>query len=153
MKVAAENEISVRPVQPGDEAGWRRLYAGYADFYRVGMNDSILATTWAWLQDGDHPLEGLIAFRDGQPVGLAHFRAQPKPLLGQDAGFLDDLFVDPASRGAGVARLLIDEVASIARDRGWSSVRWITAEDNATARRLYDGVSTVTSWVTYELKP
>src|SRR5690554_5331931 len=103
----------VRPVQPGDEAGWRRLYAGYADFYRVEMNDSILASTWSWLLNEDHPLEGLIAVSNDVPVGLAHYRAQPKPLLGRDAGFLDDLFVDPASRGAGVARLLVRRVAAI----------------------------------------
>jgi hypothetical protein len=32
-------------------------------------------------------------------------------------------------------------------------VRWITAEDNARARRLYDRVAQKTHWVTYEIRP
>jgi len=32
-------------------------------------------------------------------------------------------------------------------------VRWITAGDNATARRLYDAVATATPWVTYDMGP
>lgn len=144
--------MTVRPVRPDDATDWRVLYRGYADFYQVPMNDRILDTTWSWLLDPDHPLEGLIALRDGQVVGLAHYRAQPKPLLGEDAGFLDDLFVQPEHRGAGAARLLIDSVAAVARERGWSTVRWITAEDNDRARRLYDRLARATHWVTYELK-
>lgn len=145
--------MTVRPVRPHDATDWRVLYRGYAEFYQVPMNDRILDTTWSWLLDPAHPLEGLIALRGSQPVGLAHYRAQPKPLLGEDAGFLDDLFVQPEHRGAGAARLLIDSVAAVARERGWSTVRWITAEDNDRARRLYDRLARATHWVTYELRP
>lgn len=148
-----EHVLTARPLQPQDETAWRDLYRGYADFYKVPMNDTILAATWSWLMDEWHPLEGLLASQGAEAIGFAHFRTQPKPLLGEDAGFLDDLFVQPANRGAGAARLLINELATIARARGWKSVRWITAEDNAVARRLYDQVSSATSWVTYELKP
>ena len=38
----------------------------------------------------------------GRLLGLAHFRPMPRPLTGSTAGFLDDLFVAPAARGAGV---------------------------------------------------
>lgn len=150
---AAGSGLTVRTPVAADEAAWRELYSGYAEFYSVPMNDRILAATWSWLLDPSHPLEGLIYLRAGRPIGLAHFRAQPKPLLGEEAGFLDDLFVQPDQRGAGAASLLITELAGIARDRGWSTVRWITADDNARARRLYDRLATPTNWVTYELKP
>lgn len=146
--------IGVRAVTTSDAAEWRRLYRAYADFYNVPMTDDILDRTWAWLVDAANPLEGLIAQADdGELVGLAHYRPFPKPLLGQNAGFLDDLFVDPARRGHGIGRALIDAVSSAARERGWPLVRWITAADNATARRLYDDVATATGWVTYDLKP
>lgn len=150
---SAASDLGVRPIRPEDEAGWRDLYRGYAEFYAVSMNDQILSTTWAWLLDPDHSLEGLVCLRAGRPIGFAHFRAQPKPLLGADAGFLDDLFVHPDHRGVGAARLLVSEVASVARARGWSSLRWITAADNARARRMYDRLADETHWVTYELKP
>lgn len=154
QETSGSANVEIRPTSSGDSAAWRNLYRGYADFYRTPMSDAILDRTWAWLRDPAHPLEGLVAATpDGALVGLAHFRPQPKPLLGRDAGFLDDLFVDPSRRGLGVGRLLIARVAAIARERGWPSVRWITASDNLTARRLYDDVATAASWVTYDLKP
>jgi GNAT superfamily N-acetyltransferase len=66
-------------------------------------------------------------------------------------GFLDDLFVVPEARGSGVAKRLLEAVAAEAAARGWAKVRWITAEDNAPARALYDQVATRTAWVTYEM--
>ena len=67
-------------------------------------------------------------------------------------GFLDDLFVDPAHRGSGAARALIDAVAAEGRQRGWTVIRWITAEDNYRARGLYDQMADRTKWVTYDIK-
>ena len=66
--------------------------------------------------------------------------------------FLDDLFVAPEARGSGVADALIGEVKKIAQKRGWSLVRWITAEDNYRGRGVYDKLATRTNWVTYDIK-
>nr|WP_282186829.1 GNAT family N-acetyltransferase [Azospirillum brasilense] len=141
-------------VTADDAIAWRRLYRAYADFYSVPMTEDILDRTWDWLLDPAHPLEGIIAAGDdGELVGLVHYRPFPKPLLGQDAGFLDDLFVAPGRRGSGIGRALIDAVAAVAGERGWPLVRWITASDNTTARRLYDDMATATPWITYDLKP
>ena len=137
-----------------DFPDWRELYEGYAAFYRVPMTDAIAARLFAWLLDPAHVLEGRIA-RDaeGRAIGLAHFRAMPRPLAAAEIGFLDDLFVAPSARGQGVGGALIDAVATEARARGWTALRWITAADNATARALYDRLARATHWVTYELKP
>ena len=145
--------VIVRPVQQADSLQWRNLYRGYASFYNQPMTDAILDETWSWLTDASHPLDGLVAVVDSKLAGLAHIRSQPKPLLGRNAGFLDDLFVEPAQRGRGVGRLLLEQVAAVARERQWVNVRWITAQDNTTARRLYDQIAMATPWVTYELKP
>ncbi|MCB4767043.1 GNAT family N-acetyltransferase [Ancylobacter sp. Lp-2] len=146
--------ITVRRISPEDAAAWRLLYRGYVAFYKREITDAILDQTWSWLLDQTHQLEGLVAVdADGHLLGLAHYRPQPKPLMGSYAGFLDDLFVDPGMRGHGVGRQLIEHLAMIGRERGWSSIRWITAADNATARRLYDDVAVATQWVTYELTP
>lgn len=145
--------ISIVPDSEVHHSDWQALYRHYGEFYQSPITNEALAATWAWLLDPHHPQEGLIAIADsGAAVGLAHFRAFPKPMLGRDAGFLDDLFVDPGRRGLGVGRALIAAIADLGRARGWPLVRWITASDNATARRLYDGVAKGTSWVTYDLK-
>ena len=133
-------------------AGWRTLYDGYATFYKREMTDEIAATVWGWITDPDHELDGAIALVDGTPVGLAHYRRMPSPLRGAYVGFLDDLFVDPATRGKGVADALFVHLQEAARERGWPIVRWITADDNYRARGVYDKLSKKTSWNLYEMQ-
>lgn len=144
------DSTEIRLLAQTDADRWRALYSGYASFYKVPMDNDILDRTWAWLQDAAHPLEGLVAVSDGALVGFAHFWVNPRPLLGRDAGFLDDLYVDPSQRGRGIGRQLIKALSDIASARGWPILSWVTANDNATARRLYDDVATAAVWVTYE---
>lgn len=133
---------------------WRRLYQGYAEFYRVPMDDAIALRLWGWIMDPAIEVEARLAEDEaGRAVGLAHFRKMARPLSASWGGFLDDLFVAPEHRGGRVGELLIDAVVQVARERGWTVLRWITAEDNYRARTLYDRVATKTRWVTYEIKP
>lgn len=144
---------TVVPVAPGHRPDWEQLYAGYAAFYKVAQTAEMRARVWDWLQDPDHEVEGLVALDgEGRAIGLAHFRPYSRPLMATTACFLDDLFVDPAARGSGAAQVLIGAVAAIARARGWSLLRWITAENNYRARAVYDRLAERTSWVTYDLK-
>lgn len=145
-------EISIGPPEPRDYAGWRRLYEGYATFYKMPMTDAIAGTVWGWLLDPAHALEALLARTgDGRVVGLAHFRPMPRPLTGTTAGFLDDLFVDPALRGQRVADRLIEAMAERARGRGWTLIRWLTGDNNYRARGVYDRLATRTAWITYQM--
>ncbi len=66
--------------------------------------------------------------------------------------YLDDLFVDPSQRGQRVADALIEAVAEEGRRRGWSVIRWITADDNYRGRGVYDRLATRTMWITYDKK-
>jgi GNAT superfamily N-acetyltransferase len=147
------DDISIAPPQPADYAGWRRLYQGYATFYKMPMDDQIAGRVWGWLLDPGHPLEALIARGggDGGVVGLAHFRPMPRPLTGTTAGFLDDLFVDPALRGQRVADRLIEAMAELGRARGWTIIRWLTGDNNYRARGVYDRLATRTMWITYQM--
>lgn len=131
---------------------WNQLYAGYADFYRVGQSPEMRDRVWAWIHDPGHEVECLLALdADGNPVGLAHFRPFARPLAAAVGGFLDDLFVDPAARGSGAAQALIDAIVREGRRRGWSLIRWITRDDNYRARAVYDRVATRTDWITYDI--
>ena len=145
--------IEVRPVEPRDREAWAELYRGYREFYRVEPSERAVDTVWSWLHDPAHETRGLIAAVDGQPLGLAHFRTFARPLSASHGLFLDDLFTAPAARGRGLGAALLARLAELARDEGATVVRWITAEDNATARALYDRVSQQTPWVTYDLAP
>lgn len=145
---------SVTGPEPGDFAAWRELYRGFTAFHRVPATDGQAAVVWSWLTDPAHELECLLVRdTDGTPVALAHFRPFVRTLYGNVAGFLDDLFVSPRARGAGAVDLLLARLREIAAERGWSTVRWITAEDNHRARAVYDRVATRTAFVTYDMAP
>ena len=145
--------VAVVPVAVEHRAAWEELYAGYAAFYRVEQTPAMRATVWGWLFDPAHEVEGLVALGPGgTPVGLAHFRPFARPLAASTGGFLDDLFVTPEARGTGAAQALIEGVAERGRERGWTVIRWITAEDNYRGRAVYDRVAEKTRWLTYEIK-
>ena len=151
-QVEKDPAIVIRNVEPGDRLAWESLFQGYARFYQLPMNEEILSRCWSWLLAPDHPEEGIVAtLPNGELVGLVHFRSVPETLLARESGFLDDLFVSDAHRGRGVGRGLIAAVAKIAQERGWSALRWITAQDNAQAQLLYDDMAEKTAWLTYEL--
>ena len=143
--------IRVRAIEASDRADWERLYHGYATFYKTTMTDAILDTGWGCIHDAENPFFGLIAHdADGNAVGLMHCRQMPSPLRGALVGFLDDLFVDPASRGQGVVEALYEALNVLGREQGWPFIRWITAEDNYRGRAVYDRLSQKTHWVTYQ---
>lgn len=145
--------VSVRAVQMGDYADWSRLYAGYADFYGVAQTEDMREKVWKWLHDTAQPVNGFVAESGGKLVGLAHYRPFSRPLSATTGCYLDDLFVDPAARGSGAADALLLAVKDEAKKQGWSVVRWITAEDNARARKVYDRLASKTKWVTYDMVP
>jgi ribosomal protein S18 acetylase RimI-like enzyme len=89
----------------------------------------------------------------GEPQGLAHLREWVRPLRGVVSGYLDDLFVDPSTRGTGAVDALFAEINRLAVERGWDVVRWTTADDNYRARSVYDRRATRTTWITDDMTP
>lgn len=146
--------IRIVPLAARHRADWERLYAGYAEFYRVTQTPEMRATVWGWIMDPSHEVKALIAEdASGRAMGLAHYRPYARPLSASTGCFLDDLFVAPETRGQRVGEALIEALGALARERGWSVVRWITADDNYRARTAYDRVATRTMWITYDRKP
>lgn len=143
----------IRAPKPEDRHQWDRLYAGYAAFYRVEQSDAMRDRVWQWIHDPAHEVRAFVAEdASGRLIGLAHFRSFARPLSASTGGFLDDLFVDPDARGSDAASALIEAVKAEGQARGWSVIRWITAEDNYRARNLYDKLADRTRWVTYDIK-
>lgn len=144
--------ISIRPVRPADREEWSVLYRGYRAFYEEADDDDKVAATWSFLMDPDGESNGIVAVDSaGVLVGMAVWREFSRPLEADRGIYLDDLFVSPLARGRGTGEQLIQWLAGLALERGCSVVRWITAEDNATARRLYDRLAKSGPWVTYDL--
>jgi len=142
----------IREIKLKDKEDWKKLYKGYADFYKVEMNNQILQTVWNWLNNKNHELKGIGYEIGGKIVGIAHYRKLLSPLKGKYIGYLDDIFVDQEYRGQKIGKKLLNEIKEISKANGWNLVRWQTDEDNFTAKKLYDKVAVKTKKNVYELK-
>lgn len=140
----------IRPLRREDEAEWRRLWRAYLAFYQTDRDEEVYATTWARLLDPQMAMRGRLAWRGDGPVGLVHWLEHASFWDLAPRIYLQDLFVDPEARGGGAGRALIEAVYADADAVGAARVYWLTAEDNAAARRLYDEVAALTSFVKYE---
>jgi GNAT superfamily N-acetyltransferase len=144
----------VSRVREEDLADLLPLLRGYCDFYGVAPSDeALLALCRALLAD---PLrEGVqLLARDpgGRPVGFATVFWSWSTLQAARLAVMNDLFVAPGARGAGVGEALIEACRAQAREHGAAWLGWQTAKDNATAQRLYERVgATRSEWLDYGL--
>lgn len=148
-----EEPWMTRHVEQRDWEAWRQLFSGYCTFYGRPTSEEHLRRVWSWIHD-ERAVEAIVAVPagdNGEPVGLAHLRSSVRPLRGEVAGYLDDIFVDPSRRGTGVVEALFAAISVTAAQQGWGIVRWTTADDNYRARTVYDRVGTRTGWITYEM--
>jgi len=142
---------SIRALRAADKPHWARLFVAYGVFYETAFTQQIVDAVFATLVGDSAEIHALVAVdSDDQLIGFAHFRRQYDTFTAGPGWYLDDLYVDPAARGAGAATSLIDALTELATANGGGTVRWITAADNTTAQRVYDRIATRTSWVTYE---
>ena len=145
--------LKVRASRPGDYAQWRPLWDGYNAFYgrsgATALPEPVTASTWARLHDPAETVHALVAEDDGHLVGLAHYLFHRSMTRIEDVCYLSDLFTDPAVRGRGVGRLLVDAVYAKAQAAGASRVYWQTHATNAAGRALYDKVAQHAGFIVY----
>ena len=101
--------VTIRPIAITDKDRWLDLYKQYIVFYKSSLSDEQYELTWKRIHS-DFNINGLIAELDGQVVGFAHYIFRPSTWAEKDFCYLEDLFTDPAVRGKGVGRALINEL-------------------------------------------
>ena len=82
----------------------------------------------------------LVAERDGEVIGYTYAGVEGPDYMSLrgPAGALYDIVVDPAHRGQGVGRMLLDATIEELKARGAPRVVLSTAERNEVAQRLFD---------------
>ena len=138
----------IRAISLEDRDAWARLFVDYGVFYETSFSDEVVESTWRRLLDPVEPIHALVAEVDGSVVGFAHYRSHPDTFSTGRDWFLDDLYTAPDARGQGVATQLIEHLTQLTD----GTLRWITAESNTTAQRVYEKLATRTTWVTYEVR-
>jgi GNAT superfamily N-acetyltransferase len=142
--------ITIRPLGDADREAWEELFRGYIHFYEAKVPDDVIALAWQRLLKQEDGFLALVAADEsGRLVGLAHALFHRSTWSATYYCYLEDLFVDPAARRHGVGRALIEAVYAEADKCGATRTYWATKGDNATARRLYDALATLSPFVQY----
>ena len=140
----------IRPIRTSDRDQWDSLWQGYLTFYKEALTPEQTELTWMRLLDKESGIHGLVAELDGKLLGLAHYSFTHSTWSPNRDLYLEDLFVIPEARAQGLGRALILALDEAARESGSQKIWWETREDNATARKLYDSLATLSEFVKYE---
>ncbi|MBT0957099.1 GNAT family N-acetyltransferase [Alphaproteobacteria bacterium KMM 3653] len=140
----------IRPVAAGDFAAWQPLWKAYLAFYDTTLPQAHYESAFErLLADDAHDFNGLVAEVDGKLVGLTHYLFHRHLWKSEPVCYLQDLYADPALRGMGIGRALIEGVYARADQAKAPAVYWLTQEFNETARRLYDRCADLTPFIKY----
>jgi GNAT superfamily N-acetyltransferase len=128
----------IRPAHPGDETDILRLIKALAGYER---EPDAVETTAEGLRAhlfNDHPrVFAHVAEQDGRVVGIAVWFLSFSTWTGTHGIYLEDLFVEPAARGGGVARDLLRALAAEAKARGCARMDWAVLDWNEPAKGFY----------------
>lgn len=146
-------DVRIRPLEQGDFFAWYELFAGYAEFSGTTLSDERTMRAWAWLHGDKATVRGLVALDDeGQIIALAHVQEFERPLENDRGLYLEDLFVSPTRRNEGIAAAIVEHLKQEARERGVGLIRWVTNDENETARGFSESMGERTNLVTYDVK-
>jgi GNAT superfamily N-acetyltransferase len=146
--------MTVRPVRPEDVPALVTLVRELAD-YEKALHEVRL--TEQQLHDclfGDAPaLFGHVAELDGQVVGLALWFLNFSTWRGTHGVYLEDLYVRPEHRGAGLGRELLRTLAAVCVERGYSRLEWSVLDWNTPSIEFYQAAGAVPmdEWTVFRL--
>jgi GNAT superfamily N-acetyltransferase len=140
--------IHITPLRPSEHARWAELWSEYQVFYGVELPAAVSESTWQRLHDGRVHGLGARNSNDGL-IGIVHFLYHQDTWSTASACYLQDLYVEPAARGTGCGRMLIEAVAESARKAGANPPYWLTHQSNSVARHLYDRLAQNQGFIHY----
>jgi GNAT superfamily N-acetyltransferase len=147
------DDLLVRAVTRQDYEQWLPLWEGYNAFYgrsgETALAPEVTKMTWARFFNSYEPVHALVAERDSQLLGLAHYLFHRSTTALELVCYLQDLFTGEATRGKGVGRALIKGVYERAARANSSRVYWQTHETNMTAQELYNKVAERSGFIVY----
>jgi GNAT superfamily N-acetyltransferase len=142
-------DFTLRAAQPADANELLRLIRALAVYEK--LEDMAVGTPEllrAALFSPRPAAEAIIAQRHGRPVGFALFFTTFSTFLCKPGLYLEDLFVEPEHRGAGIGKALLRHLAGLAVERECGRLEWRVLDWNAPSIRFYEslGASLLPEW-------
>ncbi len=119
------NSLVFRDARPGDEATVAHFVRRLAEY-------------------GTPPrVSAMIVERDGQPIGFALWYYIFSTFTGRPGLYLEDIFVEPEHRGAGIGKTIFRLLARRALDEGCTRMDWSVLDWNAPSIAFYRALGAV----------
>lgn len=144
----------LRAAEPRDLGAICGLIAELADFEHLSHLVQGTPETLHPHLFGERPVaEAVVAELTGQPgspevVAFALFFTNFSTFLAKPGLYLEDLYVQPAHRGAGIGKALLQHLGALAVARGYGRFEWSVLDWNSHAIRFYEkmGATVMTEW-------
>ena len=137
-------DLTLRPAAPTDCALILSFIRELAEYEKLAHE---VVATESGLRDqlfGATPrAEVVIAELDGEPVGFALFFHNFSTFTGRKGLYLEDLYVRPVARGAGVGKRLMQHLARLAIARDCARFEWAVLDWNEPAIRFYRSIGAI----------
>lgn len=139
MTIAGTPEVTIGPVGPADVEDALALLRAQLDEHAIPVSDAELRRSIDELFVRPHLGVVLLArgAADGEALGLAFVNFAWTPEIGGLAGWLDELYVRPAQRGAGLGTRLLEAAIATCRAHGCRAVDLQVEPSHARAANLY----------------
>jgi GNAT superfamily N-acetyltransferase len=140
---------TLRPARPEDLASIVGLITELAVFEKL---EHLVVVTPESLQPhlfGPRPVaEAVVGEVGGRVVAFALFFTNFSTFLGQPGLYLEDLYVQPAHRGTGLGKALLQHLGALAVARGCGRFEWSVLDWNQRAIDFYEamGATVMPDW-------
>jgi len=140
---------TLRPATPADLPAIVGLIRELAEFEHL---EHLVVVTPASLHPhlfGARPVaEAMVGEVDSSVVAFALFFTNFSTFLGQPGLYLEDLYVQPAHRGSGLGKALLQHLGELAVQRGCGRFEWSVLDWNENAIRFYEkmGATMMPDW-------
>ena len=149
-------EFKLRPAEPQDVQAIVGLIGELAAFENLSHLLQLTPERLAPHLFGERPVvEAVVAelgagdaVGAGEVVAFALYFTNFSTFLAQPGLYLEDLYVQPAFRGAGIGKALLSHLGALAVARGYGRFEWSVLDWNENAIRFYEkmGATVMPEW-------
>jgi GNAT superfamily N-acetyltransferase len=134
-------DFEIRPATARDVPSVIALIRGLAEFERLPGPDEAAAARFAADFAATPPrFELLVAERAGEVVDYALHFPTYSTFLARPSLYLEDLYVRPNQRGAGIGAAFMRRLAATAVERGCGRFEWTVLDWNVRAQAFYQSL-------------
>lgn len=145
--------MEVRLARAEDEIEVCRLWTMLLKFYKKNAAPEVLGRSFRYTVKNPKQVMVFVALSEGVVVGTASLHLGHYSTWNDNwYGHVEDVIVDPAYRGCGVATALLEAVIKTAREHNLSRLELYTLNSNNAACRLYERIGFSTDSSLYELE-